>query len=92
MEKIKPKADFSLFFAAFCRGDFHGGNVLTGTFPPYKTKTVKPNLISGGETNKYTFKNKQSLVLRIVFIANYNMYFLSFSVSFNLKFFVAKKP
>ncbi len=60
MEKIKPKRGFSLFFAVFCRGDFHGGNVLTGTFPPYKTKTVKPNSIRGGEIDKYTFKNKQS--------------------------------
>jgi hypothetical protein len=60
MEKIKPKEDFSVFFAAFCRDDFHRGNVLTGTFPPYKTKTAKPNSISGGEINKYTYKNKQS--------------------------------
>ena len=61
MEKIKPEADYSLFFAVFCRGDFHGGNVLTGTFPPYKTKQAKPKPISGSEINKYTFKNKQSL-------------------------------
>jgi hypothetical protein len=52
MEKNNPKGDFSLFFAAFCRGNFHCGNVFAIVFLRYKNKRVKPDSFSGGKINK----------------------------------------